>query len=164
MNTNAYYHEFSVGFNWWFIVAPMMFIGCILFATRLHRLGVSDGRLVVKKGYKQVAQLFVAVPCTIITFIMMTVESYNGVVQKIDNALTANDSPMWSILIAPFVLGIAAAIAFCLYYYAAFELGRAVKFLKYWNIIRKWEMREKAIPIPDQALVELERRRNRERY
>lgn len=157
---NEYYHAFKPGFNWWYIAAPMMFVLCVLFATLFYQLRIRrrDARLRMKQNYKQLAQLVVAVPCTIIVTWMMTVESWNGFVQFFDNRLAKNDSPVWSLILAAFAIVVIMAILFGLYYEVAYNLGRAIKCGLYRKQIKVWELKSKIVPIPDQTLVELERR------
>lgn len=157
---NNYYHEFHIGFNWWFIIVPLMFVASILFATLLYSLKARrrDGRLRVRQNYKQVTQLFVAVPFTLLSVWMIASESWSGIVQIFDNRLAANDSPAWSIILAAGAIGFVACVLFGLYYEAAFYLGRAAKCALYRKTIKVAELRSKIVPLPDETIIKLESR------
>ena len=155
-----YYHSFRAGFNWWYVIVPLMFVVCVLFATLLYRLGVRrrDGRLRVKQSYKQLTQAFVAIPLTIIAIWMIAAESWNGLIQFFDNHLTDGDSPAWSVIMAAFAMSSIAILIFGLYYEVAFNLGRIIKCALYRKQIKVADLRAKIVPIPDPIIEDLESR------
>lgn len=154
-----YYHAFHIGFNWWYIIIPLDFVACVLFATLLYSLKVRrDGRLRVRQNYKQLTQLFVAIPFTALGICMMVVESGSGLIQIFDNHLAANDSGAWSLIAAACVMAFVALVLFTLYYEAAFRLGRMIKCELYRKKIKVWELRSKIVPMPDPIIEDLESR------
>jgi ABC-type sugar transport system permease subunit len=157
---NEYYHAFKVGFNWWYVAVPLMFVLAVAFATLLYspKVRKRDGRLRMRQNYKQITQLFVAVPATVVAIWMMVVESGAGLIQIFDNHLAPNDDGAWSLIAAAIVMAIVTMTLFALYYEAAFNLGREIKCRLYRKQIRVWELRSKIAPVPDQTLIELESR------
>lgn len=156
---NEFYHAFHIGFNWWYIIIPLDFVACVLFATLLYKLKARrNGRLRIRQNYKQVTQLIVAVPFTALNVWLMVTESGAGLIQIFDNHLAANDSGAWSIIAAAGVMGFVTMVLFTLHYEVAFRLGRAIKYALYSREIKIADLRSKIVPMPDPIIEDLESR------
>ena len=87
---NSYYHEFSIGFNWYYIVAPVLAI--LIGVIGYH------GHLFDRKRKKHMYFRSWVIPTTsmIFTIIVMALvmkESQHGIVQVFDNNLGKYESP-----------------------------------------------------------------------
>lgn len=104
---NSYYHAFVPGFNWWYLVAPVLIIASFLLGRRRYYLA-RNLRLMSRFGKRLF--LVVAVVSGVIFGTMLVVESMDGIVQWFDNHLAYDDSPVWSLIFAAFGVVVVAAV------------------------------------------------------
>lgn len=110
---NSYYHAFVPGFNWWYLVAPVLIIASFLLGRRQYYLS-HNLRLMRRFG----AGMFTVVSAVsgVIFGAMLFAESMDGIVQWFDNGLAYNDSPVWSLIFAAFgVVVLVVIYAFVVY-------------------------------------------------
>ena len=115
---NAYYHEFSVGFNWWMVAMILFAVIAIVFGigqTYLKRV-VREQKIIWKLRYRYNDLLFMllGVVAAIVITIMLFVESFDGVIQSFDNSLGRYESPVWSLILAPGAIVFVGAVFGCL--------------------------------------------------
>jgi|GEM_PF-5426410 len=115
---NRFYHEFTPGFNWWYVVLAAFFLVSVVyghhewFSTRAavwkfhgRRVRVNDihskyeNLTAFSKKNKGMHYLIFAE--TAVLTVMMFAESFSGVIQFFDNHSGASDpTGVWSVLIA----------------------------------------------------------------
>ena len=84
---NKYYHEFTISFNWWMIIAPVMMV----FAVAVVLFIVYSRKEIKERFFGFVAGIL----ATIWTVIFI-IESHNGVIQWFDNNSDAFTHGAWS--------------------------------------------------------------------
>ena len=99
---SSYYHTFVPGFNAWYVVLPVLLIVALLFGAGQYYL---VGRKVKQRYNNHMFGLTSVVGAGII-LILVSCESFSGLVQFFDNHATQMDSPFWSVLFA--LLGVVA--------------------------------------------------------
>ncbi len=109
---NSYYHSFSIGFNWYYIVAPVLalLIGVIGYHGHLF-----DRKRRKHMYFKQWVIPAVSIVFTIIVMLLVAMESSHGIVQVFDNSLGEFESPGTSPVKAFLIFFIAGFL-----YWAAF--------------------------------------------
>lgn len=107
---NAYYHEFSISFNWWMVFAIGMLVFSILvgiFQTKVVRKTVAKKDGIKTRYYHKYHYIerfndnifiILGVLSGIIFMVMLFVESADGIIQFFDNSLGKFDSPVWSLI------------------------------------------------------------------
>ena len=116
---NEFYHSFKVGFNWWFVLAPLQAVLMIAFGALSVKLNKKTRKIMRRDKEGKIADLL-AIAMDVILMIAIFMESSAGIIQVIDNHLGPDDSPVWSLFIFAIVM---VALAFLAYY---FFLGAAV--------------------------------------
>ncbi|MBO7132342.1 hypothetical protein J6V85_03770 [Candidatus Saccharibacteria bacterium] len=106
---NAYYHEFAVGFNWWMVIGAMMVVSMVLLGV--YRYYLNSEVRVIRRFEDKLISIIAAFEAAIFGFLLF-VESRDGIIQYFDNGLTEFDSPIWSIILMPFVIIFAAIFFF----------------------------------------------------
>lgn len=84
MNMNIYYHNFSLGFNLWYVIAPLLL--CVIGVLGGTRYYLANN-LKVKVRYKDRLFQITAICFAVIVCAMMFAESYDGAIQWVDNVL-----------------------------------------------------------------------------
>ncbi len=138
-----YYHEFTPGFNWVYIVAPALLVLVawlgFRFGTRIkmvrrlyrnvpegkvqYNASVADktGTLRMHVVSDSLDKVIGAISGIIVGRLLVS-ECFAGIVQYFDNGLSSNDSPIWSLFMAIMVIGMVSVvysvIAACLFYTA----------------------------------------------
>ena len=107
--TNAYYHEFSVGFNWWYIVVPVMLLG-MFFVGFLNvkryqghirdKKGLRKAWLIERRFFKDYLYIFFGALTTIVFAILFIDESMLGCIQILDNWGISIEDGAWSPIFA----------------------------------------------------------------
>ena len=114
---NEYYHAFTIGFSGWMLVVPLAALVMALIGIFQYRMvgGVKNGK--IRKVYNDIPYKYIDIFLTIIFGVLFVVGSWRGAMQYIDNQLGPNDSPVWTLIILPFVVVIGIAVfAFVMYY------------------------------------------------
>lgn len=111
---NEYYHEFTPGFNWWYIIVVFFCVLEVLEAFITYRIVIprsQEKKPYLKQDYSFVLQGGTGIIGTAMFLIFAIPESWVGVLQILDNSLSANDSGVWSfLLIVPTYLLAAIAV------------------------------------------------------
>lgn len=126
---SSYYHAFVPGFNWWYIVAPVMVLVVGYVGTKRFRLTRS---LKIKVVFNDRLLVLLSVLASVVFGIMLVIESMDGIIQLCDNALTKQDSPAWTLFTAPFVL----VMAVFSYGSITYFVGRFMSYEKYSYLCR----------------------------
>ena len=128
---NSFYHSFSIGFNYWFLLLPLEVILMIGFGASNVKLDKKTNKI-LRRDKKGTITNFFAIVMDIILIIVVLLESTAGVIQTLDNHLGPNDDPMWSLVM--FVFGMMAFVMLAYYvFFGAAVFGRQVKL----TILRK---------------------------
>ncbi len=110
---SRYYHEFTVGWNWWMLAASIM-VGLMVVLGVMQHYMTSD--LKIKGRYNEKLFAFAATVFAIIFGLMVFIESYDGTVQWFDNRLSKGESGILSFGFAGFAIIGASLIFFALLY------------------------------------------------
>ena len=110
---NEFYHEFTVSFNAWMVLAPVMLVLAAVLATQQFRL--TRQRLKVQRIFSNGVLNSTALICGVIFATMFTLESWRGTLQWCDNAL-AGDSGFYSLILTPICIGVVSALYGALVY------------------------------------------------
>lgn len=142
---NPYYHEFSVGFNWWMVVGAIMVIVAIIAGVMQSYLTAG---LKIKRRYNERLFALISTFGAIVFGIMLFFESGDGILQWLDNHLSLHESGALSLFFfGPALVGVAIFFFSILYGVANFASWTKEGFLcaKRREIIReeKEEEREK---------------------
>lgn len=113
-----YYHEFSVGFNWWYVVAPLLVIVIMMFGTTKYKLD-EESLTVLKRGGGNHLLRVVVVVLDIVLHVMIIIESGAGILQFVANNLGDSD-----IAWAPVVVAMGAICSFGVFYEILFKAGK----------------------------------------
>ena len=97
---NSYYHEFQIGFNWWFVVAPLLAV--VMVAIGLSIFHMDERTLKIRRSYNDRLFVVLATLFAVVVMVLIFAESSDGIVQWFDNGLGKNESPVWSIVMMPF--------------------------------------------------------------
>ncbi|MDR3298290.1 MAG: hypothetical protein LBT19_02920 [Candidatus Nomurabacteria bacterium] len=125
---SAYYHEFTPGFNWWYVTGPLFVlisfgIGWIIPRIRKN----SKGERHVKAIFTEAFGYLVATPLALIWGVMLFAESFDGAVQYMDNTiLTSADSGVYSLVFALMAM-LAIIVMMWVIVVVAYCWGRKVK-------------------------------------
>ena len=126
---NMYYHSFIMGFNWWYIVLPIMYFA-------IGYVGYKIGaKLTVNKHLEGVVNITVrsisadrawaTLAATLVTALVVK-ESSRGLIQLFDNSLSSGESGVWSIIAAGATIGF-LWLVLMMAYQSAFARGKACK-------------------------------------
>lgn len=103
------------GFNSWVILIAVAVVAMALLGFLQYALvRKTGGRYVIKKQFNDIIIKSANIALTVIFIILLTNDSWRGIIQMLDNHLAATDSPVWSIILFPIVVfaiaGLFAAI------------------------------------------------------
>ena len=131
---NSFYHSFSIGFNWWFVLLPLQVVIMVAFGLSNVKLAHRT-RKILRRDKKGTIAALLAISMDVILMIAIVMESSAGIIQVIDNHLSAEDDPTWSLVL--FVLSL-VVFAFLMYnvFFGASVFGTQVK-TAYYKGIRK---------------------------
>lgn len=116
---NPFYHEFTIGFNFWMIYVVVAVVVAAFVGVKNYRL---EKREIVKNwSDKQLA--YITMTLTVVFVVMLVVESMDGIVQYSDNHLAVGEPGALSLLVgAPMIILFSAAVfwaVLCLVVYIA---------------------------------------------
>ena len=94
-----FYHQFSVGFNWWMVLAPLFVVLEAVIGWRSFALRGGEIRRVRHKKLVDYTSAMFA----IVVAALVLIESADGIVQLLDNRTVAGESPIWNVGAVPFV-------------------------------------------------------------
>ena len=122
---NSFYHAFSIGFNYWFLLLPLEVILMIALGASNAKLDKRTNKILRRDKNGMIASFF-SLAMDVILMIAVLRESTAGIIQMIDNNLSPNDDPIWSLVI--FVLAMVAFAYFAYYlFFGTAIFGRQVK-------------------------------------
>lgn len=106
---NKYYHDFSIGFNWWMVLLVVSVVVMIIVGRSQYELRRRDGKLRIFKMFSSKRYYLIVSLLTVAFTVLFLKESWRGVIQMFDNSLSYTDSPVYSLLllvvILPFGMG-----------------------------------------------------------
>ena len=112
---NHYYHEVSVGFNWWYLVIPALMVIFALLGSARYFTEPGTGRIRRRgKNYRLFITTLAYVADIFLLFLIVT-ESFAGILQFCINSLAPEDSVFWAIIIAVVAMAIMALICYSLF-------------------------------------------------
>ena len=118
---NAYYHEFSIGFNLWMV---FLLVAILLMAVLGTRQYARVRGQIVKKFDSGLLVRVSAVMAVVLGF-MITAESSSGIIQFMDNHIDAATDASWSLISLPFVVLSAALVIGIILYFVGYVAGLA---------------------------------------
>ena len=115
---NEYYHAFTIGFNYWYILMILSIATSVMFGLKQYRLS-KRGR--IEKMFSNLPYKVLTGISTAIFMVLFLRESTSGLIQLLDNGLARNESAAWSMIVFPVVYFlIVFAYAFIIYYSGRF--------------------------------------------
>lgn len=131
---NEFYHSFSIGFNWWFVLAPFQMVLMIAFGASNAKINKKTGKI-MRRDKKSVIASILAILMDIILMVAVVTESSAGIIQVLNNHLGPEDDPVWSLFLFVFVVT-AFAVLMYYFFFGAAVFGREAK-LMYLRKIRR---------------------------
>ena len=122
---NSFYHAFTISFNWWYVLLPLQLVLMLIFGLSNAKLSKRTKK-VIQRDKKDKVAFCLSIVMTIILMVTVVSESSSGLIQILDNSLSANDDPVWSLFLFVFVMSTFAVFTCALFYYAA-KLGKILK-------------------------------------
>ncbi len=128
---NIYYHEFTP--NLWHhfypYVAIAFFIVMAMVGSRQHQLIWSRKRerYVIRQRYGESRLNGLSIVFAVILTTIITIESYDGILQSLDNRLGRYESGVWSLVMMPFFCLILTLACWFVLYWSGFIFS-AVRF------------------------------------
>ena len=101
---NPFYHYFTPGFNWWYVIAVLGLVLVALVGYCKYYVYTEYSYRRLMKRYNDRFIDFASTVITIVLTIMVYRESFRGIVQFLDNGLAVDENPAWSVLLAPFMM------------------------------------------------------------
>ncbi len=130
---SSYYHAFQIGWNNWYLFVLFAAFTAFFAGYKNIHLKRKNGRIKFCRHLNFNLYRFIAAGAALITALMVASESGRGIIQFFDNGLTQYESPIYSVIFAPFVVG-AIALAELTVCLIAANLGEKAKK----NRIRKY--------------------------
>ena len=122
---NEFYHSFSIGFNYWYLLGPFQVILMVCLGASNAKLNKETNRIMTRDKKRVISGVF-AVFMTIILMVAIISESSAGIIQVFDNHLGPEDDPIWSLFFFIVCMSILAVILYFIFYEAAI-LGKHFK-------------------------------------
>lgn len=138
---NEMYHSFTIGFNWWFVVGPVMALIMALIGSLKYYLdGIKIKR--APKGFDKWLKI-AAAGFDVILHVMIFEESLIGMLQWLINH--TDGDPIWSVIVAPIIMLFTFILAYCAFY----TCGKLGEWAKHGYVIdkRKERIEEQNIQI-----------------
>ena len=115
----SYYHQFSVSFNVWFVILPLMVAVMAAFGLSKYKLDRTTLAILGRdRGNKVMSGM--AVAFDVVFHVLVIFESFAGILQFTTNHLSRNDSPVWGVVLK--VVGLIFSVF--IVYYLLFGVGR----------------------------------------
>lgn len=114
-----------MNFNYWFVLLPLQVVLMVWFGASCRKYNWKTDKI-MKRDKKGIITKGLAIGMDIILMVAVVLESSRGIIQVIDNSLSADDDPAWSLILFALAIGLFA----CFMYYAflgASLLGRQIK-------------------------------------
>ena len=94
---NAYYHNFTIGFNWWMVVAVVLVGLAIFVGIKMYK--AIDGRR-IRKVFNDKLFVLISAVSGVVMMLMLFIESWDGILQYLLNSLRFNESPALAVICA----------------------------------------------------------------
>ena len=144
---NTYYHNFEIGFNYWYLALPMMMLVMGLVGSFRYQL-MADGKIRKKgRGFTILIKAAAMALSVFMVFFMMA-ESAMGLLQLFANALGKEEDIAWAIFSATFALMV-LLVAIYLIFLCCAKIGQWAK-LGY-LIEKKRQRRKLEVELVDEA-------------
>ena len=132
---NEFYHGFSVGFNWWYVVGPLMVILMIIYGASTRKL--NPATLKIRRRDKEwfLANML-AVVCDFVLHGLFLLESAAGALQWVINHLSKDDDIAWALVLLVFEMSFSILVFYEVCFSAA-KFGAALKVVYLKDKIRK---------------------------
>lgn len=131
---NEFYHEFSIGFNYWFVLLPFQVVLMIAFGASNAKLNKKANKI-MRRDKKGMIASALSVAMDIILMVAVVMESSAGIIQVLDNHLSQEDDPMWSLILFILIMSVFATLMYFVFFGAS-VFGKQTK-MKYLDGICK---------------------------
>lgn len=112
---NQYYHEVTVGFNWWYVAVPILMLLFVAMGSARYHIESETGRIKRReKGYVLMLKSLAYVADIFLLFLIV-MESFSGVLQFCMNSLAPEDSAFWAVIISVIIMAMFACICYSLF-------------------------------------------------
>lgn len=132
---NEFYHGFSVGFNWWYVVGPLMVILMVIYGASTRKLNPATLKI-RRRDKKWFLANVLAVVCDFVLHGLVLLESTTGALQLVINHLSKDDDIAWALILLIFGMSFTALVFYEIYFSAA-KFGAALKVAYLKDKIRK---------------------------
>lgn len=131
---SSYYHEVSIGFNWWYFLVPVFVIVMMVLGSRKYFLKEMKIRSCDDGGMTAIEK-YLAIVMAIITIALIAIESGIGIVQVLVNT---GEHSFYVVLALVFAILLGLPLMYYLYFQAG-KLGEWAKlgFLTEFLALRK---------------------------
>lgn len=122
---NEFYHAFSVGFNWWYVVLPALTVLMGLYGST--NLKLEEGSLkILRRDKNNYLLTGVVIGADILLHWLILKESTAGILQFLMNHLSPNDDIFWALIL--FIIGMTGT-TICVYvlFFQAAKFGQRLK-------------------------------------
>lgn len=104
---NSFYHHQSVmemlSGNWWPVILMAFVLAALVVGMRQYKIERIQTAQRVTRRYNDGPVLALGLGAALTMTVLLMIESSCGIIQLLDNHLSANDSPMLSLVLTPFV-------------------------------------------------------------
>lgn len=109
-NEMYHHYNFMVGFDLWMLWFVISFAIMAWLCWTQYKLNVSEAGVWVCQDLDDSVPPAMETVFTVIFGILFSTESWRGIIQFLDNHASPEDSPVWSLILAPFVIAFAILI------------------------------------------------------
>ena len=132
---NQYYHEVTVGFNFWYVAIPVLMLLFVAMGSARYHVESETGRIRRRgKAYILMVKTLAYIADIFLLFLMV-MESFAGMLQFFMNSLAPEDSALWAVIITAIAMALIALICYSLFAFCI-NIGSWIK-LGYLTEIRK---------------------------
>lgn len=123
---NQFYHDITLSFNAWFIVAPSMVVLMMLSGIFKYKLS-RESLKILKRDPEDYLLNMICVGLDAILLLMVVLESSDGLIQYGLNHLDSSTDPVW----IPFIISVELIVAAVVVWATFFIAGKFGQFLRY---------------------------------
>lgn len=127
-----YYHELSVSFNWWFLLAPLLVLAVFLFGTTKYKLSTSKRHIRKRQDDGWMLKAVVAI-ADVSLHILILIESGAGSMQLVANILGSSSNIAWM----PAIMAAGYICSFVLYGSILYVAGKKGELSKKARLFKK---------------------------
>ena len=129
----------SIVLNWWVVVFFVTVGIMITLGVNQYQIQRVNHKRRVRRHFKNSVYGVVTGLSTALFAFLFVKESWRGVVQFLNNSLSASDSPAWSIILAPFAVLLVVTLYAMFVYYVGKLTGR----IKFSTLVEELRPRDK---------------------